>query len=246
MILVLSGTRDGRDIVKKLLDRGQGVVVTVTTKYGQELLGNEENMKVYCDKLDKSSFKKLIYTENIKAIIDATHPYATEISKLAMVVSGEMNIAYKRYERKSEYHKGVLRVKNHKEAANLLKDVKGNIMLTTGSKNIEGYSRIIEKNRLYVRVLPTSNVLSKCEDLGISANHILGLQGPFSVELNKALFKEYDIAYMVTKESGSTGGTSEKIQSALDLGIKVILIDRPNIKYINVYEDIQKLIDSLI
>ncbi|NTW73188.1 MAG: precorrin-6A/cobalt-precorrin-6A reductase, partial [Eubacteriaceae bacterium] len=73
----------------------------------------------------------------------------------------------------------------------------------------------------------TSSVLKKCEDLGFSPGNILALQGPFSEELNQAMYQEYQIKYMVTKDSGSIGGVREKILPALKMGIQVLILKRP-------------------
>lgn len=245
MILVLGGTKDGRDISRNILDMGYKVIVTVTTEYGQELLGKEDRMKVYCYKLEESSFKDIVNKEKIKIIVDATHPYATEISKLAMSISNQMDIPYMRFERKGIHHGDVIEVNDFEEAVEYLKYTKGNIMLTTGSKNLDIFAKNLEKERLYARVLPTSNVIERCEGLGINAGHIIGIQGPFDKELNKSLFNQYNIDYMVTKESGNTGGTSEKIQGAIELGIKVVLVKRPKIVYRNTFCDLDKLIKKI-
>ena len=53
------------------------------------------------------------------------------------------------------------------------------------------------------------------------------MQGPFSTEMNRAMLKEYDIAYMVTKESGLAGGYPQKCQAALEAGVKMVVIGRP-------------------
>ena len=53
------------------------------------------------------------------------------------------------------------------------------------------------------------------------------MQGPFSYEMNRALMLQYDIRHIVTKESGSAGGFSEKISAAGDLGVSVHIIKRP-------------------
>ncbi|MBS4535482.1 cobalt-precorrin-6A reductase [Clostridium sp. D2Q-14] len=245
MILVLGGTKDGRNIAKKLLDEDYEVIVTVTTEYGQEIMGNNEGIKVLKDRLDQVKLKELIINEDIKVIIDGTHPYAIEISKLAMEISKKMKIPYFRFEREAVVYKNVIEVEGFKEATEILKDTRGNIVLTTGSKNLDIFVENIEKNRIYARVLPTSEVIEKCEGLGINAGHIIGIQGPFSKELNKALFHKYSIKYMVTKESGDTGGTLEKIGGALELGIKVVLIKRPNIVYKNVFNNIDEIIKKI-
>ncbi|MCC2859102.1 precorrin-6A/cobalt-precorrin-6A reductase, partial [Longicatena sp. 210702-DFI.1.204] len=78
----------------------------------------------------------------------------------------------------------------------------GNILVTTGSKELESYTRLTDyESRVYARVLSIGQVAVNCEELGFSGRHLICMQGPFSTEMNRAMLKEYDIAYMVTKES---------------------------------------------
>ena len=60
-----------------------------------------------------------------------------------------------------------------------------------------------------------------CEKNGICGKQILALQGPFSVEMNEAILKQYHINCLVTKRSGKNGGYQEKIEAAKRLGISV-------------------------
>lgn len=242
MILLLGGTKDSREIAKRLLQEGYPLVGTVTSNYGKKLLEENEGMRVYCTRLSEEGFYDLIHREGITYILDATHPYATEISKLAIKVSKKKKIPYLRYERESLHHEGVIVLKDIIQAAEFLENTQGNILLTTGSKNLEPFTRRVGKDRLYVRVLPTPEVIQKCSDLGIDAGHIIGMQGPFQKILNQAMYKQYKISYMVTKDSGQIGGTQEKIQGALELGVQVLLIQKPFIKYPNVFHTIDEVI----
>ncbi|MBC7324564.1 MAG: precorrin-6A/cobalt-precorrin-6A reductase, partial [Moorella sp. (in: Bacteria)] len=52
-------------------------------------------------------------------------------------------------------------------------------------------------------------------------------QGPCSYELNRALYRQFNVDVVVTKDSGTTGGVMAKVQAALDLGLVVIVIRRP-------------------
>ena len=63
--------------------------------------------------------------------------------------------------------------------------------------------------------------------LGFVGKHLICMQGPFSKELNTAMLKQFDAAYLVTKDSGKVGGVEEKLPSAREAGAKVILIGRP-------------------
>ena len=106
-----------------------------------------------------------------------------------------------------------------------LEDTEGNILLTTGSKELYKYcvsERI--KHRLYVRVLPSVESLSLCTEQGICGKQVIAMQGPFTAEMNEAIIRQYEIAYLVTKESGVPGGYQEKINAAKRTGVRIFVI----------------------
>ena len=104
--------------------------------------------------------------------------------------------------------------------------------MTTGSKTLATFvgAKALEGKEIWARVLPTSNVIKMCEDLGMRAKYILALQGPFSYEMNLAMIHDYHADVMVTKNSGLIGGSDTKLKAAMDAGISVIVIDKPKAK----------------
>ncbi|MCR5836835.1 MAG: precorrin-6y C5,15-methyltransferase (decarboxylating) subunit CbiE [Lachnospiraceae bacterium] len=123
---------------------------------------------------------------------------------------------------------GVRYFENIKECEERLEKTHGNIMLTTGSKELADFCvNDSVKERLVVRVLPGSESISICEKCGIKGKQIIAMQGPFSIETNFALINQYNIRIMVTKASGAAGGFEEKIDAARLAGIRVYVIGRP-------------------
>ena len=108
-----------------------------------------------------------------------------------------------------------------------LKQTKGNILLTTGSKTLGQYAEALPPERIYARVLPTSGVLKSCEVLGILPGHVIAMQGPFTQALNAAMYDAYSIRVLVSKDSGDVGGVSDKVIPALNKDIQIIMIERP-------------------
>ena len=68
------------------------------------------------------------------------------------------------------------------------------------------------------------------EELGVSPKYIIAMQGPFSYALNRAMFSEKQVDTIVMKNSGLVGGSDTKLQAAMDLGLHIILIDRPKVE----------------
>lgn len=102
------------------------------------------------------------------------------------------------------------------------------IFVTTGSHQLESIaqSAFACYARLVVRVLPEGRLVQKCQNVGISSRDIIAMQGQFSKEINKALFKFYGADILLTRDSGSAGGTDTKISAALELGIETVLVKR--------------------
>ncbi|MDW7669117.1 MAG: precorrin-6A/cobalt-precorrin-6A reductase, partial [Bacillota bacterium] len=125
------------------------------------------------------------------------------------------------------------------------KNNNGNVLLTIGSKNLKKFADEIDNNRLYLRILPFPKLIQEALDMGIELKKIIGIQGPFSKEVNKVLIKSYEIKYIVTKNSGVEGGIIEKIEAAEEMEIKSLILDKPKINYPNKYDSIKKLITCI-
>ena len=231
MILVLGGTSDSIHICNKLNDMGLPYIVSVTTEYGRDI-AKKATENVFLGKLTKEDMVSLIKEKNITQIIDATHPYATVVSSNAIECSKITNIDYVRFERESlikqiDYENKYV-VENIEQACQIANEI-----------------GLIKEKNLIARVLPTSEVLESCEGLGLNADNIIAMKGPFSEEMNIATYKQYNIDLLITKESGVAGGFLEKINACKVLNIPVIIISRKKIDYpkvINNIEDIEKII----
>lgn len=252
MILVLSGTKDGREIVYKLRDKDFDLIVTTATEYGKSLYNNNsENscLKIISNRLDYNGMVSLINENSISLVIDATHPYADKVSQNISKACSAIGIKYIRYQRKEssldKFNDIIQWVDSYEDAAEKLNEAEGNILLTTGSKTLDIFTSKISPKRLYPRVLPTSSILKKCEDLGFKASNIIAIQGPFTMEMNVELLKKYDIDMLVTKDSGKIGGTIEKLKSAKKLNIPVIIISRPKVIEGLVFDNIDRLLDKV-
>lgn len=235
MILVLAGTRDGRELAAYLQAAGFPVTVSVVSQYGKEL-AEGGNLLVEAGALDEAGLFKYLGAKDIKLIIDATHPYAVNVSRNAITASKKAGIAYLRYERAAvplpDYEK-LYRVTDFTEAADLAARLGGTVFLTTGSRQLKVFTSApsLVGHRLVARVLPDAGVIAECTSLGLTAKDIIAMQGPFSQELNAALFKAYQAEAIVMKNSGAIGGSDTKITAAIELGLSIVVIDRPQIEY---------------
>ncbi|MBF7097178.1 precorrin-6A reductase [Alkalibacter mobilis] len=231
MIAVFAGTKEGRDYVYSRLSKGESILVSVATDYGAALYEKLDGLTVICGRMNSEEIKRVLIGNKIKEVVDATHPYAEEITKNIKFCCDELSIKYKLLERKAVLESfgqdELLRFDSYRNIAQYLSDKTGNIMLTIGSNNIDYFNQSGMIERTFIRVLPTSDVIKKCESLGFKANQIIGMQGPFSQQMNESMFLDFGIKYLVTKDSGVTGGTLEKVRPALKLGLEVLVFSRP-------------------
>lgn len=235
MILFLAGTSDARELAVCLKEEGFDLIATVVTDNGaRELYNHGLNVKV--GRMTDEEITSFIQRNSIKLVIDASHPYAEEASKNAINGAKKANVPYIRYEREQQTfsQEKLIFAGNYTDAAQLASEKKGVIMLTTGSKTLQIFSEKLlhlEETRVLVRMLPRKDNMEKCEELNFPQKNIIAIQGPFSKEFNKALFEQYGVTLMITKESGRAGSVDEKIEAALELGIEIIIIRRPKIQY---------------
>ncbi len=242
MILIFSGTKDGRDIVQKVLNMGQEVLVSTATAYGSELITNHQQLKKIYGSLNRQQIIKLLKTENITGIIDATHPYAMEITANIKEAAEITNAKYWRYERPELDSSYPVKYSSLTEIANYLRAKSGKILLTIGSSRLMEITSIVPTDRIVARVLPLCSSLTRAEAAGLKPKQIIAMQGPFSAELNSMLLQEYQIKYLVSKDSGKEGGICEKIAAARQNGVEVLVLARPEIDYGNTYSSIAELV----
>ena len=160
----------------------------------------------------------------------------------------EKKIKYIRFERKMLDY-GSENVKKFDSVIDVTEFVRKmenkNILSTLGSNNLEEIKPMGEKNNLYVRILPTVDSVRKAEELGYLPSKIIAVQGPVSKVLNRAMLESYKIDYLITKESGATGGEKEKIEACREYGTTVLVVKRPYVDYGTVYYEIDNLIKDV-
>lgn len=249
MILFLAGTSDARELAIKMNETGYQVLATVVTESAAKSL-QDAGINTSIGRLTAEEMATFISEKNFLAVVDASHPFAEEASKNALKAAEEANVPYIRYERESQLYQNekLITVSDYAEAAKLAATKRGVIMLTTGSKTLAVFAEELvglENTRVIARMLPRIDNMEKCAALGIEQKNIIAIQGPFSKELNKALYRQYDVTLMITKESGKVGSVDEKLEAALECGIETIMISRPKVDYQNVHSDFEHVITDL-
>ncbi|MHB8917948.1 MAG: precorrin-6A reductase [Desulfocucumaceae bacterium] len=231
MILVIGGTSEARAIARELARRGAGVLVSTATAYGARLAA-EDGVGVLQGRMEEKEIKSLIAARGIRVVIDASHPFATGVTAASSGACAGGEAKYIRYARPEEQKMGspgTEAVNTYQEAAGRACDLGNTIFLSTGSKTAGIFLNMARDRgrRIIIRVLPDPGVISRLLDMGFSPLDLVAMQGPFSEEVNLALWRHFRVDVVVTKESGPAGGLGEKLSAARRLGIPVVIIKRP-------------------
>ena len=228
-ICIFGGTTEGRKLAEFLSGQPCDVTVCVATDYGQTLLPESEHVSVSARRLPVGEIVSLLTEKRFDLVIDATHPYAQSITKSIASACRETGTPRWRLLRSAS---GVspehTYVETVSDAAAFLAGTEGNILLTTGSKELAGFSQLPGfSKRVWVRVLPLQSSLDACAQAGLPASHIFAMQGPFSEAMNAAMLRTIGAQYLVTKDGGAPGGFEEKESAAKSAGARLVVIGRP-------------------
>lgn len=266
-IALFAGTTEGRLLAGWLYEMGIRGFVWAATEYGGELLLQELKDKhwkknrggsgqgpdslrdgtlgfqVGWGRLDRDEMENMLAAQKPSLVIDATHPYAVLVSaniREACRAQGiEMIRCLREASKVEKDGKGpeMMYFSHMEEAVSWLSTVRGNVLVTTGSKELHSFTGLRDyRRRIYARVLPVEDSIRLCRELGLEGQHIIGMQGPFSTEMNLALLKEYNCRYLVTKDGGNAGGFGEKLQAAALAGATAVVILRPEDRGISLEE----------
>ena len=227
-VIVFAGTTEGYEISRFLSENQLPVLACVATEYGSKSLQENSCLHVQAGRLDEQQMRDLFFREKPELVLDATHPYAAEVTQNIRKACEETGVSYTRILRTGSEQQNAVYVRDAKEAAEYLEGTEGNVLLTTGSKELAVFTSVTDYNkRLFARVLSLPSVIESCQALGFEGRNLIAMQGPFSKELNQAMLEQYQCKYLVTKDSGKAGGFLEKIQAAEALGVTAVIIGRP-------------------
>lgn len=228
-ICVFAGTTEGRELIEFLSTQNVSVTACVATEYGEALLPPAENLTVSAKKLPVNEIIDLLEKNDFQLVIDATHPYAQSITRSIASACAQTGTEYLRLLRgASPIPEDAVYVENIAAAVSFLNKTQGNILLTTGSKELASFSKMTGfEERVYARVLPMESSLESCRSAGLMCAHIIAMQGPFSQEMNEAILRFASAKWLVTKDGGDVGGFEAKASAARTQNVRMVVIGRP-------------------
>jgi precorrin-6A/cobalt-precorrin-6A reductase len=220
-ILILGGTEEARLLAERLDAMGHAVISSLAGVTSTPLMpvvetrvggfGGIEGLTTY-----------LIRTR-IERIVDATHPYAARIKTNAVLASEATGIRLVRYSRPEwQEPPGIdwIRATDGAEAASLL-PAGARALLTTGHTEIESFFARTDCSFVVRTIEPLTHRLP------INAISILS-RPPYFLSAELDLMTHQGISHLVSKNSGGVQ-TAAKLDAAAELGIAVVMIDRPRL-----------------
>ncbi len=235
-VWLIGGTSESRELAAGLVNRGVPCVVTVTTDAARSLYASLPQLRIRVGKLQPPDLEAFCRLENIRVILDASHPWAVQISQLAMAVATNAHLPYLRYERPSLPE--ILNSSIHqrlKDFATLLAGdylTNQRVLLTIGYQPLPLFQPWQEQATLFARVLPSAQSLQVAQAAGFTSDRLIALRPPVPEALELALWHHWRISLVVTKASGIPSGEEIKRNLGDRLQIPLITIERPPIDYL--------------
>ncbi|MEL6472329.1 MAG: cobalt-precorrin-6A reductase [Cyanobacteria bacterium J06623_4] len=258
-IWLIGGTSESAEIASALSRAHLDYVVTVTTHVAKALY--PATATVCVGQLTQQAMEAFARHWQIRGIVDASHPFACEVSRQAVALANSSaqasvrpsspssgTIAYLRYERPAiapeppispniptgsvlTHNDTIIRMQSIETLLN--SDILNHqrVFLSLGYRHLERFAPLRQTAQLFARVLPSVEAISGAIAAGFSPSEIVAMRPPISPALEAALWQQWHITRVVAKASGTAGGEVTKRQVAKQLGIRLVLLERPQLAY---------------
>lgn len=253
-IWLIGGTQESAALAAAIAVQNLPCLITVTTESARALYPNVAPDRIWVGRLQTNALPNFLQTHSIVAILDASHPFAVEISQQAIAIAAQLNLPYLRFERAivelekaaaQESQGTATQVKTHNSqlttqnlsfpglqalvASDVL--VGQRVLLTVGYRPLHWFASWHEQATLFTRILPSVPALEAAIAAGFTSDRILALRPPVAVSVERALWHQWQISLVVMKASGVAGGEAVKRQVAAEMGVQLVTIARPEMAY---------------
>ena len=218
MILVFGGTTEGRKAVEVLEEGGSPYFYStktgeqdITLHHGQRIDGalDEEAMRAFC------------LAQNIRLIVDAAHPFASQLHQTIALVSDALNIPTIRYER--IYPERDPHLEWIEDYSQIPQDIH-TLLATTGVQSIAKLKALEAKGmKVFYRILPRESSIALAKKLGAQEDQLCFFEDGKTIDV------EADA--ILLKESGLSGGFQEKVEASKEKGMRILVLKRPSINF---------------
>jgi len=219
-LLILGGTGEARALAAALAESGG-------TRFVSSLAGRVTSPALPAGEVRIGGFggveglRDWLRAEGVRAVVDATHPFARRISAAAVEATESLGLGLLVLRRPGweaqpgdDWH----RVPDMPAAAAALRGLTGPVLLTTGRGGLDVFADL--PHRFVIRTVDPP-------DGPLPAEHVLLLsRGPYAPAEERALLAEHGVRVLVTKDSGGDM-TAAKLTAARELHLTVVMVDRP-------------------
>lgn len=219
-ILVLAGTGEARQICA---DLAAATVPVVASLSGATRLPNDLGVETRIGGFGGASgFERFLKERQIAAVVDATHPFATQISRRSLDICANWKMPYAMFLRLS-WEAGVgdnwVELETEAQAADVIEN-DAVVFLATGRQTLDRFSNLVGRRLICRQIDPPDAAFP------FDGGAFLVGRPPFSVEDEVALFQRLGVNWLVVKNAGGAASAT-KLEAARQLGIRVAMIKRP-------------------
>ncbi len=229
---VIGGTSESVIVAHAIAEKNFSCMVTVTTADAVKLYPVLPNLQIRVGQLKDFQIYEFIQQEKIIAIIDASHPYAIAISETVIKIAQSLQIPYLRYERAAlSLNNNITELENFETLLTENYLTNQRVLLTVGYKILPRFKIWQSQAVLFARILPSLESLKVALESGFTSDRLIAIRPPISLDLEKALWQQWNISLVISKASGQAGGEEIKQRVSQLLGIPLIIIARPKVDY---------------
>lgn len=226
MILIFGGTTEGRISVQTLEEAGKPFYYSTKGDEQEVFLHNGIRLQ---GAMDAEQIVAFCSSHDIRLIVDAAHPFATQLHHTLEQVSSETGIPVIRFERifpeRDEQY--IIWCKDYDDAMQRIEAENiATLLVLTGVQTIGKLKPLWQNNnKCYFRILDRDSSRRIAHEQGFPAERLFYYrQG----EDESILLQQLRPEAILTKESGTSGGFDGKVAAARQLGIRIFALCRPD------------------
>ncbi len=224
MILILGGTTEGRMAVKVADEAGRRFWYSTRGDLQQVQSHNGEHVT---GAMDTDAMTAFCREHEIRLIVDAAHPFAARLHNTVSEVSHALSIPVVRYERTyTEHTDDIIWCRDYDDAVRRLEqDGAESLLALTGVQTITALKDYWSRHKCIFRVLDREESVELARNAGFSTDNLVYYGNGSDLEI----MSEVNPQAVITKESGLSGGFTEKAAAARELGIPLYAVCRPQL-----------------
>jgi precorrin-6A/cobalt-precorrin-6A reductase len=245
-IWLIGGTQESVTLAIALANCHLPCVVSVTTDAAVALYSCVPKLQICVGKLVSEELPRFLTSYNIGVVLDASHPFAVEISRAAIWATAQAQIPYLRFERtvtSAIDRPDVISVANFEDVLDLNLLQGQRVLFTIGYRFLSVFESWHDQATLFARILPSPVALEAALKAGFTSDRLIALRPPISYDLERSLWQQWQISTVITKASGAPGGEDIKRKLAAELGVKLIVIERPTLPYPQQTSDVTQALE---